>query len=227
MIKYYANFLLVFIMLILSENLYAQKDVTEFLGIPVDGYKPEMIEKLKSKGFTINPDTKDVLDGEFNGTNVYIFTGTNNNKVWRISVADVNTMNEGDIKIRFNNLLQQFQNNKKYLPTADSTILKLTIPENENISYELSVNSKRYQGNFFQKTAAYDSLTAEKDILIAKKSLNDTDEKKLASIILRTYEETIKSFNKSVWFMISERDGKYYIIIFYENEYNKANGEDL
>jgi len=81
MIKYYANFLLVFIMLILSENLYAQKDVTEFLGIPVDGYKSEMIEKLKAKGFTINPDTKDVLDGEFNGTNVYIFTGTNNNKV--------------------------------------------------------------------------------------------------------------------------------------------------
>ena len=33
----------------------AQTDVTKFLGIPVDGYKSEMMRKLKSKGFTQNP----------------------------------------------------------------------------------------------------------------------------------------------------------------------------
>ena len=32
---------------------------------------------------------------------------------------------------------------------------------------------------------------------------------------------------KSVWFMISEFSGKYYITMFYDNEYNRANGEDL
>ena len=32
---------------------------------------------------------------------------------------------------------------------------------------------------------------------------------------------------KSVWFMISESYGKYCIIMFYDNEYNKANGDDL
>lgn len=32
---------------------------------------------------------------------------------------------------------------------------------------------------------------------------------------------------KPVWFMISERFGKYYITMFYDNEYNRANGEDL
>ena len=31
--------------------LLAQQDVTTFLGIPVDGTKSEMIEKLKEKGF--------------------------------------------------------------------------------------------------------------------------------------------------------------------------------
>lgn len=33
--------------------------------------------------------------------------------------------------------------------------------------------------------------------------------------------------NKPVWFMISELYGKYYITMFYDNEYNRANGEDL
>lgn len=33
--------------------------------------------------------------------------------------------------------------------------------------------------------------------------------------------------NKPVWFMISEHFGKYYITMFYDNEYNRANGEDL
>ena len=119
------------------------------------------------------------------------------------------------------------QNNKNYLLTPDSTILKYTIPENEDISYELSVNSKQYQAVFYQKTATYDSLTVEKDNLIAKKSLNDTDREKLMSLIVRIFEESLKSLDKTVWFMISERYGKYYITIFYDNKYNKANGEDL
>ena len=45
-----------------------EKDVTKFLGIPVDGYKPAMIEKLKAKGFTRSTWDKDALEGEFNGT---------------------------------------------------------------------------------------------------------------------------------------------------------------
>ena len=33
---------------------------------------------------------------------------------------------------------------------------------------------------------------------------------------------------KKVWFMINERSyGKYAIVMFYDNEYNQANGEDL
>ena len=36
-----------------------------------------------------------------------------------------------------------------------------------------------------------------------------------------------KTTKKPVWFMISENYGKYYITMFYDNEYNRANGEDL
>lgn len=36
-----------------------------------------------------------------------------------------------------------------------------------------------------------------------------------------------KISHKSVWFMINEFYGDYYINIFYDNELNKADGEDL
>ncbi len=32
---------------------------------------------------------------------------------------------------------------------------------------------------------------------------------------------------KSVWFMISELYGKYFITMFYDNEWNHSDGEDL
>ncbi len=32
---------------------------------------------------------------------------------------------------------------------------------------------------------------------------------------------------KLVWFMISDFHGEYYISMYYDNEYNRANGEDL
>ncbi len=55
-------------------------DVTRFLGIPIDGTRSEMISKLKAKGFTSVPGT-DMLEGEFNGKNVYVNVQTNNRKV--------------------------------------------------------------------------------------------------------------------------------------------------
>ena len=38
-------------LILVSITATAQKDVTKFLGIPVDGYKTEMKEHLISKGF--------------------------------------------------------------------------------------------------------------------------------------------------------------------------------
>jgi hypothetical protein len=116
--KFLKLFVLIFLQFVVCISLYSQKDVTQFLGIPVDGSKPEMIRKLKDKGFTISPDNKEVLVGEFNGTQVYIHVVTNNNKVWRIMISDVNSISEMNIKIRFNTLCQQFQNNKKYMPAS-------------------------------------------------------------------------------------------------------------
>ena len=227
-------FLLICMQLLLSVSVYAQKDITQFLGIPIDGYKPEMIKKLKDKGFVISPSNKDGLVGEFNGTKVNVHIATNNNKVCRIMVSDVNTIDEGDVKIRFNNLCKQFQNNKKYM-SASLSDSAYTISEVEDISYEMSVNSKRYQAVFYQLS------TKELDSTVLKKELNDYLLKKYTQEqISNPTEETrnnmikdglsymLNRFSKKVvWFMISELYGKYYITMFYDNEYNRANGEDL
>ena len=88
----------VVMLLTISTILYAQKDVTRFLGIPVDGSKSEMIQKLKAKGYRYNS-TLDCLEGEFNGSQVHLSVVTNNNKVWRIAIVDAVLSNETDIRI--------------------------------------------------------------------------------------------------------------------------------
>lgn len=211
-----------FMLFTLPVALYAQKDVTQFLGIPVDGAKSEMIQKLKEKGYTISPYKKDVLVGEFNGTDVNIHIVTNNNKVCRIMVDDANTMGETDIRIRFNNLLQQFKNNKKYLPLPDSSMSKYTIPDDEDISYGLSVKKKRYEALFFQKVTDYDSLEIVMGNLLKKGTFNDADKENMSLIMKKMLD-----FNKAVWFTISEFYGKYSITMYYDNEYNRANGDTL
>ena len=135
----------VLLLLLLSISIYAQQDVTKFLGIPVDGSKAAMIQKLKEKGFTYNT-TTDFLEGVFNGEEVYIHIQTNKNKVWRIAVGDKTGRDEGQIKIRYNKLFQQFEDNSKY--TISKTSHKLS--DSEDISYEISVHKKQYASAFYQ-----------------------------------------------------------------------------
>ena len=176
------------LLLFVSATVYAQKEVTKFLGIPVDGYKSEMIQKLKAKGYKYDS-TTDYLEGEFNGRDVLIAVVTNNNKVYRIAVFDKNYLNETDIKIRFNTLCGQFENNSKYFGSKEQKI-----SDNDDISYEISVHNRRYEAVFYQMYV-------------------DDD-----------FEDVL---NRSVWFMIDETYGRYRILMFYDNVYNQANGDDL
>lgn len=126
-----------------------EKDVTKFLGIPIDGYKSEMIQKLKDKGFVYS-NYDDTLSGEFNGSSVTLSVVTNNNKVYRVAVFDTNSYSEGDIKIRFNNLCNQFDNNSRYVRVASDSY---KLSDSEDISYNMIVNKKRYEAAYYQKTA--------------------------------------------------------------------------
>ena len=137
---------LFYIMAIMAISMSAQNDVTTFLGIPVDGFKSEMKQKLVSKGFVPKKvGTNEFLEGEFNGCDVNVYICTNNNKVYRIMLGDKNTVDEAQIKIRFNNLVSQFENNKRY-----TSLDKFTLSDEEDISYEMTVHNKSYEALFFQ-----------------------------------------------------------------------------
>ncbi|MBV4293628.1 hypothetical protein [Alistipes shahii] len=222
--------LCVTIALLCTATMQAQDEkagVTKFLGIPVDGYKPAMIEKLKAKGFTPSIADKDVLEGEFNGVDVHVYIATNNNKVWRIMLADQNTCGETDIKIRFNRLCRQFENNPRYTSMTDEQI----IPDDEDISYEITVNDKRYEAGFYQTPDSIAIYNESKKSLLSKYTQEQLDNptEEISKVILIQYiaNKINYRFNNKVWFMIAEYARKYYICMYYDNGYNKADGEDL
>lgn len=212
--------------------MYAQKDVTTFLGIPVDGYKTEMRKKIISKGFTPKKiNGNEYFEGEFNGTDVHLYIGTNNNKVYRIMLCDVKTLDEADIKIRFNRLVGQFEKNKRYLSLIDQTV-----PDDEDISYQMLVNNKVYEAVYYQMPDFEKVDTVALEEQIKEEILGKYTEEELDNLNEEEKEQIIKATigmgfelisKKPVWFRICEQYGEYYITMYYDNEYNHADGEDL
>lgn len=195
------KFLTLLAMIAISASVFAQKEVTKFMGIPVDGSPTEMIKKLKAKGFTtdekfiqavkrgsVDWDEPEVLTGRFNGERVMVYLGVEQNKVWRIYLADKDNRDETQIKIRFNTLVRQFEGNGKYVPLVDEQ----TIADDEDISYQMTVNKKRYDAYFVQKG-----------------------------------EDGTVDVKREVWFLIIQRFDGYYIYMYYDNKYNEADGSDL
>lgn len=225
---------LLFIFAIVFNSLLAfpQNDVTKFLGIPVDGTKSAMIQKLRGKGFTYHQ-TGDYLSGKFNGYSVNVHVVTNNKKVYRIFVEDAVSCNEADIKIRFNQLVRQFEKSNNYNHDFGAN---QSISEDEDISYQMSVNSKRYEASFFQamNISSQDSLELSiklRTYLLTKYSKEELADTagtawNLAFIDTMKYYYDIYS-KKTVWFMISESWGNYKILMYYDNKKNQSDGEDL
>lgn len=189
-----------------------------------------MIRKLEAKGFTLHRlGDREALSGRFNGVDVNVYISTENGKVARIMVCDADPMNETDIRIRFNHLCQQFNNNGKYI-----SLENYTIPEDDDISYEMTVRNKRYEALFYQLPEG-DVLEQLKANLLSNvqakytpEQLQNLSDDARTEIISQSLSALIDAVhNKPVWFMITEHYGKYYISMFYDNEYNRAQGEDL
>lgn len=237
-----AKLFLLAILSLVSIFAIGQTDITKFLGIPIDGSKQEMIQKIEAKGFKWNV-LKECLEGEFNGRDVYISVVTNNNKVYRIFIIDKYGTSESNIKNRFNTLCNQFKNNKKYY---NSTI-EQEIPEEEDISIGMNVDNKTYEASFLQlpefifnvdlenitetDLSKYPILKDFYDNIIEVKQY-DNEEMVRSAIKLETSRLFLKIFeemsNKCVWFkIIKESYDNYKIAIYYDNKYNEAHGEDL
>lgn len=220
--------ILMMIAMMISFSSFAQnKDVTKFLGIPVDGTKTEMKQKLIAKGFVPKKmGDLEWLEGEFNGRNVNVYICTNNNKVYRIMLVDKNTVDEAQIKIHFNNLVKQFENNKRYYAFGD-----YSLSDEEDISYEMIVHNKIYAA-YYSQNPDFENIDTKVQIAIKEKysaeelkNPSETIKKDIADI---TDKITFDEFSmKPVWFRIVSYNGEYYISMYYDNEYNHANGEDL
>ena len=231
--------------LIMCSTVFGQSESTlKFLGIPVDGSKSEMVKALKAKGFEYDSES-DFLIGDFNGKKSEIGIVENHGKVYRVVVFNANTCDEGQLKIRFNNLIHQFENNDKYFYIFPNDI----IPEDEDIHYEILVHKKQYiaefrynplYGNDELRDRLINEAVEESKLFLEEKK----DEKTIDGITYGefysdkdNYDQLISaqvslkvhqmSKNSSVWFKIFEHYGKYYIGLYYDSLLNAPNGEDL
>ena len=79
---------------------------------------------------------------------VFVSIKANKNKVWRIAVTDKTDRDEGQIKIRFNKLCQQFDDNPKYYSLKGTQKLS----DNDDISYEMIAHHKQFEAVYYQRT---------------------------------------------------------------------------
>ena len=223
--------------LIMCSTVFGQSEGTlKFLGIPVDGSKSEMVAALKSKGFRYDSNSG-FLVGDFNGRESHIGIVENHGKVYRVVVFDANTYDAGQIKIRFNNLIHQFENsNGKYYYIDQNEM----IPEDEDISYEINVHDKQYSATFIYnplygndelKDKLVNEVVEENKLLLEKKGITPeefySDKDNYIQVFSSIVDKIFQMSKGSVWFQIFEYYGKYYIGIYYDNLINKPNGEDL
>lgn len=216
---------------IISMTTFAQKDVTKFLGIPIDGTMSEMKAKLKAKGFKADSYLhENQLCGTFNGLESIITLVSNNNKIWRVVVTDLTPTDETNIRIRYNKLLSQFKRNRQYVNLQWQT--NNFIEENENISYNMDINNKRYEAVFYQLPSDTLAIRNHAQNRLLEKYTEEqienptTDQTfEMGKIVDQACWEILEK--RAVWFMISEIYEKYCINIYYDNGYNQADGEDL
>ncbi len=223
--------------LIMCSTVFGQSEGTlKFLGIPVDGSKSEMVAALKSKGFRYDSNSG-FLVGDFNGRESHIGIVENHGKVYRVVVFDANTYDAGQIRIRFNNLIHQFENsNGKYYYIVQNEM----IPEDEDISYEIIVHDKQYSASFIYnplygndelRDKLVNEVVEENKLLLEKKGITPeefySDKDNYIQVFSSIVDKIFQISKGSVWFQIFEYYGKYYIGLYYDNLVNKPNGEDL
>ena len=109
-----------------------------------------------------------------------------------------------------------------------------SIPDDEDISDQMLYEDKRYEALYFQVPEQVDTLavqTALRERVLAKYT-----EEQLANPTSEMQEEVLKATfdiafeiyeKKSVWFTINKEGNRYRILMYYDNKYNEANGEDL
>ena len=133
------KFLLV-VLVLLEFKLFSQ---VNFMGINVEGNKTEVISKLRQKGFKLN--SCGYLEGYTNNKKVILNVEDYCRKVYRIYYSEESTRDQTEIINRFNTLLKQFENDKKYVKISGDLIENV-----ESLSYEMNVKNRVFETIFTQ-----------------------------------------------------------------------------
>lgn len=206
-------------------TICAQNKTTHFLGIPVDGPKDEMIEKLKNKGFTYYI-AEDYFTGYYYGYPVYLFVQAEHGVVNRVIVYDIPQRSEKEIKKRFNAICDKFGKSNRYVSLIDHSV---KIPKDEDILHEMTVNKKRYRGIYNQiRTTKEDSLAIHTALVEADTIIPLNKKFRITSLSERRRRIHVKALRHAVgqyggehkrvvWFTVSEKFKKYAMILVYDN----------
>lgn len=216
--------LLTVISLMLSVYVFSKEETTRFLGIPVDGPKSEMIRKLQAKGYEYVSE-EDFFMGFYMGDPVYLFLQTVNDKVSRVIVYDIEQRTEEEIKYRFNSIYSRFAFNSRYERLGKRN---LVLTPDDKLAYEM----KRH--NYIHKAVFKQVKVDEGDADIAKASapavgVHPVDMEQIkgdyrerrrrmhARAIGYVNRHTNESYKSQVWFVITERFGKFGVVMLYDN----------
>ena len=116
------------------------------------------------------------------------------------------------------------------------SLIDQTVPDDEDISYQMLVNNKVYEAVYYQMPDFEKVDTVALEEQIKEEILGKYTEEELDNLNEEEKEQIIKATigmgfelisKKPVWFRICEQYGEYYITMYYDNEYNHADGEDL
>ena len=113
---------------------------------------------------------------------------------------------------------------------------KYTLSDDVDISYEMAINNKNFDALYYQNvntekvdsTALLNSVKEELLSKYTKEQLENPTEEIKTEIMMAALKTGMGLIEKKpVWFRICRYVNEYYITMFYDNEYNHADGEDL
>lgn len=198
----------------------SQDDPTTFLGIPIEGTRRNMEQRLLEAGFVLMDDNS--FAGVYNDEPVVIIIHTYNRKVCRLEVRESGEgMDENTAKARFNSLVRMYLEDKDYISLPGNH----NIPDNESVMEGLRFKNKLYQAVFAQRplAASFSQNEAKAAALVKRlrKFLLQQSKKEDITRMLADCESFQRGFmNKAVWLTIVETErfsGRYHVITYYEN----------
>ncbi len=210
----------------------AQRQVTTFQGVPVDGTREEMAGKLAERGFVPAQGAQGVLRGPFMGGEVDLDIEEAGGRVWRVTLRDVAPGDPSLARERFNALCSRFASDSAYYEGGRAH----PIPDGEDIARGME-DGKVYSAGFHQLPEGVSpgdfiagvterALVECGKIFTLEEILAGGEE--VATAMRRLALEQLEDlFNRSAWLVIERDADGYRVVTRFDNGYNSPTGADI